>query len=257
MRLKDKVCLITNCGDLQGPADAAEFQREGALLVLHARDFSQAEAHLRQSGVELRGTSGSRIRTIEADFGQRGVADQHISQLVAETGRLDVLVNNNAPRHLKKPLHEIGDDEWDYMFHTIVTELFYTTKAALKHMIQARCGKIVNIGAAGDLDPYRGFYTAYCSARGAVLTLTKALGREVASHNIQVNAIAQNWVENPSYFPEEVTTSPDIIERIKRQVPIGRLAKPWEQAKLTVFLASGDADFLCGTVIPFAGGDTI
>jgi NAD(P)-dependent dehydrogenase (short-subunit alcohol dehydrogenase family) len=87
-----------------------------------------------------------------------------------------------------------------------------------------------------------------------VVIRTKALGREVAPHNIQVNAIAQNWVENPSYFPEERITKPDFLERLKKAVPLGRLAKPWEQAKLAVFLASNDSDFLCGTVIPFTGG---
>lgn len=251
MRLRDKVCLITNCGDLQGPPDAAEFQREGASIVLQAVDFSKAEPQLLKQGVEL---NRNQVRVIEADFGQRGIANHHISQLVAERGHLDVLVNNNAPKHLGKALHEINDDEWDYMFHSLVTELFYTTKAVLKHMIPARRGKIVNIASSGGLEPYRGPYTAYCAARGAVVILTKALGREVAPDNIQVNAIAQNWVENPSYYPEEKITKPGYLEQLKTVVPLGRLAKPWEQAKLAVFLASDDSDFLCGTVIPFTGG---
>jgi NAD(P)-dependent dehydrogenase (short-subunit alcohol dehydrogenase family) len=85
---------------------------------------------------------------------------------VAARGRLDVLVNNNAPKHLGKALHEIDDEEWEHMFHTLVTELFYTTKAALKHMIPARRGKIVNIASSGGLDPYLGPFTAYCAARG-------------------------------------------------------------------------------------------
>jgi 2-keto-3-deoxy-L-fuconate dehydrogenase len=251
MRLRDKVCLITNCGDLQGPPDAAEFQREGASIVLQAVDFARGEPELLKQGVEL---SRDRVQVIEADFGQPGVADRHISQLVAERGHLDVLVNNNAPKHLGKPLHEIDDDEWEQMFHAIVTELFYTTKAALKHMIPARRGKIVNIASSGGLEPYQGPFTAYSAARGAVVILTKALGREVAPYNIQVNAIAQNWVENPSYFPEEKITKPGYLEKLKTVVPLGRLAKPWEQARLAVFLASDDADFLCGTVIPFTGG---
>ena len=250
MRLRDKVCLITNCGDLQGPPDAVEFQREGAFLALQAIDFPKAEPELLKQGVEL---DAGRVKVIEADFGQRGVADHHISQLVAETKHLHVLVNNNAPRHVRKPLHQIEDEEWEYMFHRVVTELFYTTKAALEHMIPVRRGKIVNIASSGGLEPYRGSI-AYSVARGAVVMLTRALGREVAPHNIQVNAIAQNWVENPSYFPQEMITTPEFRQKLKEQVPLGRLAKPWEQAKLAVFLASDDSDFLCGTVIPFTGG---
>ena len=185
------------------------------------------------------------------------MAEAEIEKLVRREGKLDVLVNNNAPEHIGKPLHEIEDSEWDETFRLIVTEMFRTTKAALRRMIPARRGKIVNIAAAGGIDPYPGPYTAYCSARGAIVTLTKALGREVAPFNIQVNAIAQNWVKNPSYFTEEEIATPEFQERLRRRLPIGRLAEPWEQAKLAAFLASDDSNFLCGTVIPFAGGEVL
>jgi 2-keto-3-deoxy-L-fuconate dehydrogenase len=78
-----------------------------------------------------------------------------------------------------------------------------------------------------------------------------------APFNIQVNAIAQNWVENPSYFPPEEIATPEFQAFMKPRLPIGRLAKTWEQANLAAFLASEDSNFLCSTVIPFAGGDTL
>ncbi len=83
------------------------------------------------------------------------------------------------------------------------------------------------------------------------------MGREVAPFNIQVNAIAQNGVKNPSYFTDEEIATPEFREKMKRRVPIGRLAEPWEPAKLAAFLASEDSNFLCGTVIPFAGGEVL
>ena len=197
------------------------------------------------------------VTFIEADFSQSGVAESHVAELVRQRGKIDVLVNNNAPNHIDKPLHEIEDSEWEEMYRLIVTELFRTTKAVLRRMIPGRRGKIVNIAAAGGIDPYPGPYTAYCSARGAIVTLTKALGREVAPFNIQVNAIAQNWVKNPSYFTEEEISTVEFQEKMKRRLPAGRLAEPWEQAKLAAFLASEDSNFLCGTVIPFAGGEVL
>jgi 2-keto-3-deoxy-L-fuconate dehydrogenase len=219
--------------------------------------FSQ-EGHRRTHGVDLTGASGSKpVRFIEDDFGQKGVAERHVAEILREFGKIDVLVNNNLPNQIEKPLHEIEEDEWERMYRLIVTELFYTTRAVLRRMIPARRGKIINITAAGGVDPYRGPYTAYCSARAAIVMLTKALGREVAPFNIQVNAIAQNWVENPSYFPPEEIATPEVQAEMKSRVPIGRLAKPWEQAKLAAFLASEDSNFLCGTVIPFAGGETL
>jgi 2-keto-3-deoxy-L-fuconate dehydrogenase len=256
--LRDKVCLITNCGLLQGGPVAAEFQRQGATLVLHSTRVEDARRVLVRDGVRLEGAPGQPAVTfVEADFARSGVAESHVDRLVRELGRIDVLVNNNAPEHIGKPLHEIEDDEWDRMFRLIVTELFYTTRAVLRRMIPRGRGKIVNIAAAGGIDPYPGPYTAYCAARGAIVTLTKALGREVAPHNIQVNAIAQNWVRNPSYFTDEEIATPEFQAELKARVPIRRLAEPWEQARLAAFLAGNDSDFLCGTVIPFAGGEVL
>ena len=256
--LSGKVCLITNCGLLQGGPDAAEFQRQGATIVLQTTDFEKAKPILERDGVQLDpGTGFPPVTVIEADFSRTGVADSEIAGLVQRLGKLDVIVNNNAPNHIDKPFHEIEDAEWDEMYRLIVTELFRTTKAALRKMIPARRGKVINIAAAGGIDPYPGPYTAYCSARGAIVTLTKALGREVAPFNIQVNAIAQNWVKNPSYFTDEEIGTPEFQEEMRRRLPIGRLAEPWEQAKLAAFLASEDSNFLCGTVIPFAGGEVL
>jgi 2-keto-3-deoxy-L-fuconate dehydrogenase len=256
--LEGKVCLITNCGVLQGGPDAAEFQRQGASLILQTTDLEQARPVLVRDGVDLSGSDrAGPVRWVEADFGRPGAAESSVEELVREFGRIDVLVNNNAPEHIGKPLHEIEDAEWEQTYHRIVTELFRTTRAVLRRMIPARKGKIVNIAAAGGIDPYPGPYTAYCSARGAIVTLTKALGREVAPYNIQVNAIAQNWVKNPSYFPDSEIQTPEFQEKLRRRVPIGRLAEPWEQARLAAFLASEDSNFLCGTVIPFAGGEVL
>jgi 2-keto-3-deoxy-L-fuconate dehydrogenase len=258
MKLAGKVCLITNCADLQGAPDAAEFQRQGAILALQAMDLDRAREELARHGVDLGGGSaGLPVRLIEADFGEAGVAADEVERLVTALGGLDVLVNNNAPPHLDKPLHQIEDGEWRAIFHRIVDELFYTTRAALRQMIPAGRGKILNIGAAGGIDPYRGPYTAYCAARGAIITLTKALGREAAPYNIQVTAIAQNFVENPTYFPADEVEQPAFREMLRRQVPAQRLAKPWEQAKLAAFLVSDDADYLGGVVIPFNGGDVL
>ncbi len=256
--LAGKVCLVTNCGLLQGAPDAAEFQRQGGTLILQTTSFAASRPELLRAGVNLEpAQTAAPIALIEADFGEPGVAESSVESLVRRFGRIDVLVNNNAPSHIDKPLHEIDDGEWDEMYHRIVTELFRTTRAVLRRMIPARKGKIINITAAGGIDPYPGPYTAYCSARGAIVTLTKALGREVAPFNIQVNAIAQNWVKNPSYFTDGEIATAELQQEMKRRVPIGRLAEPWEQAKLAAFLASEDSNFLCGTVIPFAGGEVI
>jgi 2-keto-3-deoxy-L-fuconate dehydrogenase len=97
-------------------------------------------------------------------------------------------------------------------------------------------------------------YGAYTAARAGVNGFWRAVGREVAGEGIQVNAIAQNYVENPTYFPPALTGDPARLARMVKHIPAGRLARSEESARLAVYLASEDADFFIGQVIPFAGG---
>lgn len=109
MRLKDKVCLVTDCAVMDGPAIAAEFLGEGAHLVLQAPDRGLAKRELAKDVVGLDG-----IQWIEADFAERGVAEREIARLVARTGKLDVLVNNDARRHRQaggEPFVDMDDAE--------------------------------------------------------------------------------------------------------------------------------------------------
>jgi 2-keto-3-deoxy-L-fuconate dehydrogenase len=250
MRLKGKVCLITNCGEFMGPADATEFQKEGASLVLQSTNYERAKKNLIKEGFDL---DREKIIVLEKDFGEIGVAEDGLRQVVEELGRIDVLLNNNPEIPLGKPFIEISYEEWRNIHLRLVDELFLTTKAALKHMIPRRKGKIVNVASASGIDPVEG-ESAYSSARGAAIVLTEALGKEMAKFNIQVNAIAQTATENPTYFPEEKLANRKLMDEIRRQIPLGRLAKGWEQAKLAAFLASDDSDFLCGSIIRFNGG---
>ena len=144
--------LVTNCGLLQGGPVAAEFQHQGAVFVLQSTDMEAAKPVLARNGVEL----GPAVRLLEAYFSRPGIAERSVDQLMKEYGRIDVLGNNSGPEHIDKPLAEIEDAEWDGMFRLIVTELFYTTRAVLRRMIPRKRGKIVNIAAAGGINPYPG-----------------------------------------------------------------------------------------------------
>src|SRR5262249_1161115 len=126
-------------------------------------------------------------------------------------------------------------------------------RAALRVMRPSRRGKIINVSSAAAL-PGLPNYAAYTAARAGVNGLTKAVGREVAGEGIQVNAIAQNYVENPTYFPSTLTGHSAKVQRMVKHAPAGRLARAEESARLAVYLASDDADFFVGQVIPFAGG---
>jgi 2-keto-3-deoxy-L-fuconate dehydrogenase len=96
--------------------------------------------------------------------------------------------------------------------------------------------------------------STYSAARGAQIAYVQAVGVEVAKHNIQVNAIAQNFVDNPSYFPEEIQANPKFQDRLKREVPLGRLVSAGEDASFVAYLCSEAANCFVGQVFPVCGG---
>jgi 2-keto-3-deoxy-L-fuconate dehydrogenase len=114
-------------------------------------------------------------------------------------------------------------------------------------------GKIVAITSAAPLRGIAGS-SAYCAARGAQNAFIKASGIELASKNVQINAVAQNYVSNPAYFPDDLVATERFQKHLQRNVPIGRIARSDESAELALFLASDKSDFMVGQVVPFSGG---
>jgi 2-keto-3-deoxy-L-fuconate dehydrogenase len=176
-----------------------------------------------------------------------------VTETVARFGHLDILVNNSANPPTGSPTERITDAQWRDMMSRLLDEPFYCLRAALRVMRPAKRGKIINMSSAAAF-PGLPNYAAYSAARAGVNGLTKAVGREAARDGIQVNAIAQNYVENPTYFPPTLTGDPEKLSRMVKNIPAGRLARSEESARLAVYLASEDADFFIGQVVPFAGG---
>jgi len=173
--------------------------------------------------------------------------------LLARLGRVDVLVANLALAAPSTAVADVDDDEWRLVFSQLVDPLPRLVRAVLPQMIARRSGKILVLGSASAL---RGMKRAstYSAARGAQLAYVQAVGVEVAPHGVQVNAIAQNFVDNPTYFPPEVQALPAFQERLKREVPLGRLVGAREDAMFAAYLCSDAADCFVGQVFPVCGG---
>jgi NAD(P)-dependent dehydrogenase (short-subunit alcohol dehydrogenase family) len=120
-------------------------------------------------------------------------------------------------------------------------------------MKERGAGKVIFLTSAAPIGGMPN-YTAYAAARGAANALIKSLALELAPHNIQVNAIAPNFLDNPDYYPKELMDRPDLAKRVLSQVPLGRLGEQEEAAALIAFLAGDHSGFITGQVIPFAGG---
>ena len=177
-------------------------------------------------------------------------------RLIQSVGGLDVLIAHLALPAPTTPAAEVGDEEWRHVFAHMVDPLPRLVRAVLPQMIARRSGKILLIGSAAALRGMKRTST-YSAARGAQLAYIQAVGVEAAAHNIQVNAIAQNFVDNPTYFPAEIQALPAFQERLKREVPLGRLVSAREDAQFAAYLCSDAADCFVGQVFPVCGGSVM
>ena len=172
--------------------------------------------------------------------------------VVAAAGTIDVLVANLAMPAPATAATQVTDTEWRDTFAAIVDPLPRLIRAVLPQMIARRSGKILVIGSAAALRGMKRVST-YSAARGAQLAYVQSVGVEVAEHNVQVNAIAQNFVDNSTYFPPEVQANPRFQERLKREVPLGRLVGAREDAAFAAYLCSDAASCFVGQVFPICG----
>lgn len=220
-RLQGKRVLITQADDFMGPITATVFAEHGAEVITDTRDLRPPEAA---------------AAAIEA------------------AGQVDVLIANLASENFSgTSVTALSDDDWATPFDLMVHPLHRLARAVLPQMQQRKAGKIVVFGSATAL---RGLKTisAYSAARAAQVGYVQAVGSEVAADNIQVNLIAQNYVENPAYYPPELLQKESFLKSLKRQVPAGRLGTPREDAMFALFLASDESGFFAGQAFPFCGG---
>lgn len=192
---------------------------------------------------------GADVLADDSDLAEPGGA----ARAIAAAGRIDALLLNLATPAPATVVTEVDAAEWQRVFGLMVDPMQQLVKAALPQMIERRSGKIVLIGSAAALKgmPNR---SSYAAARGAQLAYIQAVGVEVAQHGVQVNAIAQNFVENPTYFPPEVQALPAFKDRLKWQVPLGRLVLAKEDAMFAAYLCSEAANCFVGQVFPVCGG---
>lgn len=203
---------------------------------------------------------GPTLCEVFAELGATVIADDRPllepnlpADIVRATGHVDILLANLAMPVSGTAAVDETDDEWRSVFAHLVDPLPRLVRAVLPSMLERRAGKILLLGSASAL---RGMKRAstYSAARGAQLAFIQAVGVEVASHNVQVNAIAQNFVDNPTYFPPEMQAKPAFQEWLKREVPLGRLVTPREDALFAAFLCSDAIGCFVGQVFPVCGG---
>lgn len=218
--LVGKRVLVTQCEDFMGPALVKAFTAHGAQVTADPRALAEP---------------GS------------------TEAMLQEAGEVEILIANLAIRNPRNPFEKVTAQEWREVFAHLVDPLPRLFGAVLPPMIERQAGKIVVMGSASALRGMKNAST-YSAARGAQVSYVRAIGAEVAARNIQVNLIAQNFVDNETYFPPELQATDAFRRRLEQEVPVQRLATPEEDALFAVFLASSEINFFAGQSIPFAGG---
>ena len=247
-RLQGKSAVVTGAAKGIGRATAELFVREGARLV--ATDVD-AES-LSRFAEELE-SQGATVACIAGDVSRPADARAMIDTAVDRYGRLDVLVANAGII----PLRSIGDatpEDWDEVMAVDGRGMFLTCKYAIEQMLQTGGGSIVCLSSISGVAGQAGQAT-YGPAKFVASGLTKHLAVECADRNIRVNAVAPGTIrtERVQRLPEEPGGT-EYIEAIERMHPMGRLGEPHEVAQAILFLASDEASFITGAILPVDGG---
>jgi NAD(P)-dependent dehydrogenase (short-subunit alcohol dehydrogenase family) len=211
--------------------------------------LTQADDYMGPITIEVFGEHGAEVIADRSDLTQPGA----VESLVENTGHIDILVANlAAPANFGMMVGDTDDATWQAAYDVMVHPLHRLCRAVLPQMYERGTGKIVVYGSATGLRAMEGL-SAYGSARTAQVGYVRAVGMEAARHNVQINLIAQNFVENPAYFPPEFQRT-DEFKEVMKTVPLGRLATAREDALFALFLASNESDFFVGQSIAFSGG---
>ncbi len=245
-RLQDKVAIVTGSGRGIGREAALLFAREGAKVVVSDIDSALGE----QTATEIRRAGGTAI-FVRADVSQRADAQLLADTSAKEFGRIDILVNN-AGILRDATLLKMTEEQFDQVIAVNLKGVFNCTQAVAPIMIQQGKGKIINVSSVVAL--YGNFgQTNYVAAKAGVIGMTKVWARELGRKGICVNAVCPGFIGT-----EMIKSVPEnILEEMKKKIPLGRFGEPREVAQLFLFLASDEANYINGAVISIDGGITV
>jgi 3-oxoacyl-[acyl-carrier protein] reductase len=252
MKLKGKLAIVTGAGQGLGKAICLELAKTGADLVLV--DIVEDAICRVKYEIEKIGRKGLAIR---ADVSKWHDADDVAKKTLQKFGRIDILINNAgiSPRGKKGErlnVVEIDDESWDQVMNVNLKGVFNCSKAVIPTMIKQQSGRIVNMGSIAGITGGAGSPASghYCVSKAGVICLTKVLARELAQHNINVNAVAPGRIQTDM----ATTSSPEANEEARMQTPLGRFGKPIDIALAVLFLVSESGNFITGETMVIDGG---
>lgn len=241
--LENKVALITGASRGIGEAIAVRFAEAGANIA-----FTYVSSDAKAQALEEKLSAlGVKAKGYKSNAGNYAEAEKLIADILAEFGALDVVVNN-AGITRDNLLLRMSEQEWDDIMDTNLKSVFNITKHAMKPMLKARKGSIINLSSIVGIVGQAG-QANYAASKAGIIGFTKSVAKELGSRNIRCNAIAPGFIETDmtDALPEELK------QTYFKQIPLGRFGKTTEVADVALFLASDMSGYVTGQTISVCG----
>ena len=245
--LSGKIALVTGASSGIGAATAVTLSHLGAQVAIGY--------HQNQKGIQevQRGiaASGGKAIAIQADVRQADGVRALVKAAADQLGPIDILVNNAGSLVERMKILETTEARWDEIMNLNLKSAMLCSQAVAKSMMDRKSGAIINVVSIAGRNGGGPGAGAYATAKGALITLTKSLAKELAPFGIRVNGVSPGVIDTPFH---EVFSTPEMIRGFVSQIPLGRMGKPVEVAKVIAFLASDAASFVAGETIEVNGG---
>jgi NAD(P)-dependent dehydrogenase (short-subunit alcohol dehydrogenase family) len=242
--LKGDIAIVTGGSKGIGKAIVCALASAGATVIIADIDESSGQ----QICDEL-SANGLQAEMAKTDITDSKSVEALMDYTVKKYGKIDILVNN-AGILGDASITEISDEDWDRLMAVNLTGAFYCCRAAVRHMLGKRKGKIINIASTGGKQGFPLAGVHYCASKGAIMALTRQLALQVSPQGIHVNAVAPGTTETEMIKNRSEEKKKFIISRI----PMGRMGRPEDTAAAVVFLASKAGDYITGETIDVNGG---
>ncbi len=253
--LDNSVAVVTGAAQGLGLGIAEQLARNGAAVTIADVQLEKA----RTAAEELQ-SQGLKVQAVHCDVGDSAGVNLFFDQIRSEQGRLDILVNNAGLGQTVAPVVELSDGEWERVLNVTLNGTFYCCRAAGLIMEDQESGCIVNVSSVNGQNP-AALVAAYNVAKAGVISLTRTLAQELAAYGVRVNAVCPGPVYtdfNKRNMAQRCKTlnitEEEMIERVRKAIPLGRWGEPADIAQGVAFLCSPAASWITGEVLRVSGG---